>query len=209
MSKYLNSALIALFALVALPNRAYAVNTAASFDLSYGITSLSIVSLNSSGSQLLSRTMTSNSVFQIDYNVALFDYKTVATLSFTEVASSNYGSMPLTRIGLGASYHFIRVNGQRVVLDNQVEGKIWGVSPALELTFGLTVLSIKDTLNKNVDFTSSMIDMMPRLLVEIPVSSSFLLMLRAGYLKTLMGGGLYKVTYSGSMFSIGFKLTTL
>jgi hypothetical protein len=199
-----------LLSLFLVPSSAHALSTAASFDLSWGLANITINSFNASNSSLLkSRTLSTQTVFQIDYNVAMFDYKTVATLSFTQVAKSNLGDLPLTRIGLGASYHFLRVNGQRVVLDNQVEGKIWGISPAIELTGGLTVLSVKDPADRNNDFTASMIDLAPKLLVEIPASSSFLITLRAGYLVKVVGGGIFNVKYSGSVFTIGVKLTTL
>jgi hypothetical protein len=191
-----------------LGGTAQAMSTAASFDLSYGILNLGIKTYDLNGTLSRQRTLTSNSVFQIDYNVALFDYKTVATLSFMQVVKSNLGDFPYTRIGIGASYHFIRVNGQRVMLDNQVEGKIWGISPALELTLGLSVLSVNDPTANNLEFTASKIDAIPRLLVEIPAGPSFLIMLRAGFITSLVGGGLFGVKYTGSVFNIGVKLTT-
>ena len=42
---------MALFGLVAYSGTAHALSTAASFDLSYGIANLSIVSLNTSGTK--------------------------------------------------------------------------------------------------------------------------------------------------------------
>lgn len=205
------SLILSYFAfLLCLGQNAFAISTAASFDVSWGLTNLTVDSFSqTTGAQLKSRTLSSQTVFQIDYNVALFDYKTVASLSFTQVGKSNLGDLPLSRVSLGVSYHFLRVNGQRVVLDNQVEGKIWGISPAIELSTGLSVLSIKDPSDPNTDFTASMVDLSPRLLVEIPATSSFLIILRAGYLVKILGGGIFDVRYRGALFTLGVKLTTL
>ena len=50
---------------------------------------------------------------------------------------------------------------------------MWGISPALELTLGLSVLSVKDPPRINLQFTASKIDMIPRLLIEIPAAPPF------------------------------------
>ncbi len=190
---------------------AFAIKTASSFDVSYGLTSLSLVTTqNTSVAVPLTRTISSQTGFEVDYNVALFDYKTVASMSFMQYMSSSLGSVPLSRVALGASYHFIRVNGQRVLLDNGVEGKVWGISPAMEISFGLNKLSTNDLNNPDYNFTAAMFDILPRLLLEIPLSSSTLLLIRGGYLFSLGGdGAIFKVSYSGFAFNVGFRLTTL
>jgi hypothetical protein len=92
-------------------------------------------------------------------------------------------------------------------MDTDVESKIWGVSPALEVTLGVNKLSINDTAN--FQFTSSLIDLTPRILVEVPLTSNILLMLRAGYFLTLMSGTApYKIDLSGMVLNAGIKLTT-
>ncbi len=193
--------------LLLAPFRAEAIKTASSFDLSYGMASLQIDAYDSSGALAESRALNSSLGFQIDYNVALFDYRTVATLSFTQLQSSNIGNVPLSRLALGASYHFFRVNGQRVIMDTDVESKIWGVSPALEVTIGVNKLSINDSAN--FQFTSSLIDLTPRVLVEIPITSNLLLMVRGGYYLTLLSGSTpFKINLSGMVLNAGFKLTT-
>jgi len=188
---------------------AHAIQTASSFDISYSYLGLSLDTIVNN-EVTSSRSLTSYTGAEIDYNVALFDYKTVATVSFAQYETSNLGNRPLTRIALGASYHFIHVNGQRVILDNGVEGKSWGISPALELTLGLSYLSVKDPGQQDFEFTSSMFDLMPRFLLEIPASPSFLVMVRLGYLKSFgsSGASKYNVTYSGFVADLGFKLTT-
>lgn len=186
---------------------AHAIKTASSFDVSYGLAQLTVDALDSSGKLAESRGLNSSTGFQIDYNVALFDYRTVATVSFLQFQTSNLGNVPLSRMALGASYHFFRVNGQRVIMDTDVESKIWGVSPALEVTLGVNKLSINDTAN--FQFTSSLIDLTPRILVEVPLTSNILLMLRAGYFLTLMSGTApYKIDLSGMVLNAGIKLTT-
>lgn len=171
--------------------------------------SLSTMQINTNQSPLV-RTISSQSGFEVDYNVAMFDYKTVATMSFMQYASSSLGQMPISRVGLGVSYHFVRVNGQRNVLDNGVEAKVWGISPAIELTVGLNKLSVNDESNLNYNFTASFIDLLPRLLLEIPLSSSFLLLVRGGYLMSLGGSSqLFNIKYGGSTINVGFRLTTL
>jgi hypothetical protein len=198
--------LLIVMSLLAMPS-AWAIKTASSFDASYSLASLTINAFDSSGVLAESRGLNSKTGFQIDYNVAMFDYRTVATLSFTQYQSSNIGDVPLSRMALGASYHFFRVNGQRVIMDTDVESKIWGVSPALEVTFGINKLSVNDSAS--FQFTSSLIDMTPRFLVEIPVTSNVLLMLRAGYFLTLMSGSVpYKISLSGLLVNAGIKLTT-
>jgi len=185
--------------------------TASSFDVSYGITSLSVNTAQAAqtGPSLL-RTVSSQTGFEVSYNVAMFDYKTVLTMSFMQFETSSLGQIPISRLALGASYHFIRVNGQRTLLDNGVEGKVWGVSPAIECNIGLNKLSINDPANQGYNFTAAMIDVLPRLLLEIPLSSSFLLLLRGGYMASLTNSGkIFNVSYSGTVFDVGFRLTTL
>ena len=198
--------LICLSALFGLP-KAHAIKTASSFDVSYGMAQLDVEAFDSSGALAESRGLNSSTGFQIDYNVALFDYRTVATLSFMQFQTSNIGDVPLSRLALGASYHFFRVNGQRVIMDTDVESKIWGVSPALEVTLGVNKLSINDSVN--FQFTSSLIDLTPRILVEVPITSNILLMLRGGYFLTLLSGSVpYKINLSGMVLNAGIKLTT-
>jgi hypothetical protein len=199
-------ALIFLALIFGVPN-AHAIKTASSFDVSYGMAQLTVDALDSNGNLAETRGLNSSTGFQIDYNVALFDYRTVATLSFMQFQTSNVGDVPLSRLALGASYHFFRVNGQRVIMDTDVESKIWGVSPALEVTLGVNKLSINDSVN--FQFTSSLIDLTPRILVEVPITSNILLMLRGGYFLTLMSGSIpYKINLSGMVLNAGIKLTT-
>ena len=185
--------------------------TASSFDLSYGVADLSLTTGQTGSVQpALVRTISSQSGFEVDYNVAIFDFKTVLTMSFMEYASSSLGQMPISRVALGASYHFIRVNGQRVLFDNGVESKIWGISPAIELTLGLNKLSINDAGNPGFNFTAALVDLLPRVLLEIPLSSSFLLLIRGGYMFSVSNSGqLFNIKYGGSTINVGFRLTTL
>lgn len=201
--------LVLLISLLSSGN-ALAIKTASSFDVSYGVTNLSLTTAQAGSSTSLLRTISSQTGLEVDYNVALFDYKTVATMSFMQYLTSSLGQAPLSRVSLGVSYHFIRVNGQRVVLDNGVEGKVWGISPAIELTFGLNKLSINDVDRPDFNFTAAMMDLMPRLILEIPMSSSLLLLVRGGYLFSIGGdGSLFKIGYSGYAINVGFRLTTL
>ena len=194
---------------------AHAIKTAASFDLSYAIAQLNLsaeeaTAATSSTGSAAGTQLTSYTGLELDYNVAMFDYRTVASFSFMQFQNSNLGSAPISRVGFGISYYMLRINGQRVVLDNQVEGKVWGVAPAVELTFGVNKLSVKDPTNANLDFTAGVLDAIPRILIEIPLSSTFLLMLRAGTYITLQGSTTqYNIKLSGGIFNIGFKLTTL
>jgi hypothetical protein len=187
------------------------MKTASSFDVSWASTNLTLDAYtNGSTTPSKTRTLSSLTGLQIDYDVALFDLRTVVSASFAQFMTSNLGSAPFNRVSLGVSYHFLRVNGQRVVMDNEVEGKIWGISPALELSLGVNKLSIKDPSDANFDFTSSLVDFMPRLLIEIPLSSNYLLLLRGGYYTTLSTNGqFYDIKAHGMVLSLGLKLTTL
>ena len=157
------------------------------------------------------RTLDSPTGIEIDYNVALFDYRTVATVSFTQFETSNIGSTPLTRVAIGGSYHFFRINGQRVIFDSDVESKVWGISPALELSLGISKMTINDPQDSNFDFSASVFDIMPRFLVEVPASSNLLIMLRAGYYQsiTTTRNQFYDIKAGGLVLSFGLKLTTL
>lgn len=188
---------------------AYAVKTTSSLDINYASANLVLKAIDATGAPNTTRAVESRAGFEIDYNVALFDYKTVASLSFTQFLNSTaVGPSPFSRVALGASYHFIRVNGQRVVLDNQVEAKVWGISPSVELSFGLTKLSIN--AGRELAFTSSLMDVMPRLNIEVPFSSNVLVLFKMGYYTTLGSSSTnYKILLSGSILEVGFKLTTL
>ena len=194
-----------------LPGSAHAIKTASSFDLSWALAQLNLTAVQtSSTTPAIVKHLNSFTGMQLDYNVALFDFRTVATFSFTQFQTSNLGTTPISRIAFGASYHLFRINGQRVILDNQVEGKIWGISPAVELSVGVNKLSVKEPGNSNFDFTAGLLDAIPRLLIEVPITSTFLLMLRAGTYLTLQGAtSQYKINLTGPIFNIGFKLTTL
>ena len=199
-----------ILALLFVSTQAHAIKTSSSFDVSYGIANISLTTQQANSNQVpLVRTISSQTGFEVNYNVALFDYKTVATMSFMQYATSSLGKMPINRVSLGASYHFIRVNGQRVVLDNGVEGKVWGISPAFELTMGLNKLAINDPTNPSYNFTAAFIDLLPRILIEIPLSSSFLLLVRGGYMFSISGSELFNIKYAGSAINVGFRLTTL
>ena len=190
---------------------AQAMKTASSFDVSWANANLTLDAYTSGASvPSKTRTLSSPTGIQIDYDVALFDLRTVVSASFAQFMTSNLGSTPFNRVSLGVAYHFLRVNGQRVLMDNEVEGKVWGISPALELSLGVNKLSIKDPSDANFDFTSSLVDLMPRLLVEIPLSSNYLLLLRGGYYTTLSTNGqFYDIKAHGMVLSLGLKLTTL
>ena len=187
------------------------MKTASSFDVSWANANLTLDAYTSgSSTPSKSRTLSSPTGIQIDYDVALFDLRTVVSASFAQFMTSNLGSTPFNRVSLGVAYHLLRVNGQRVLMDNEVEGKVWGISPAIEFSLGVNKLSIKDPSDANFDFTSSLIDFMPRLLVEVPLSSNYLLLIRGGYYTTLSTNGLfYDIKAHGMVLSLGLKLTTL
>jgi hypothetical protein len=188
------------------------VQTASSFDLNWVDADLTLkTSQVGSSTAAVSTPVSSQTGLELDYNVALFDYRSAVSFSFMQFETSNAGKVPISRLAFGYSYYLFRINGQRVILDNQVEGKTWGVAPALELSVGINRLTInnKDS-GGNLDFTAGVIDAIPRLLIEIPLSSSFLLMLRGGTYLTLKGSSsLYAISLGGGVFSVGFKLTTL
>jgi hypothetical protein len=191
---------------------ARAMNTSASFDLSYSYVSLNLQATKvGDTTPSLNRSFNSATGYQIDYNVALYDLKTVVSASFLQFLTSNsFGDRPISRVAIAASYHFLRMNGQRLILDNGVEGRVWGVSPALELSLGFTKLTINDQTRAGTAFSASMLDAIPRLLIELPLNSSLLIMFRAGLMTSLSSAGnaFYNVSYSGPIFNLGVKLTS-
>lgn len=189
------------------------MKTSSSFDASLAIANLSLSGTSKvNAAKIYERTLFSFTGFELSYNVALYDYSSTAFVSFYQLASSSMKTpIPFGRLAIGGSYHFIRMNGQRIVLDNQVEGRSWGVSPALELSVGLTRLTVEDPDRSNTQFTTAVIDMFPRLLFEIPLTPSFLLMVRAGYFFPIVyknASAEYDIYYSGYSFMVGGKLAT-
>ncbi len=201
--------ILLFFALLGFCPRAEAVKTASSFDLNYAVGSLGMKAYDgTTGVLSANRTLTSYSGIEADYNVAIFDYRTVITVSFTQFENSNVGQIPFTRFAVGGSYHFFRINGQRVIMDSQVESKSWGVSPALELTIGMTKLSINDSVSFHP--TVSIMDALPRIVIEVPGSHSFLFLFKVGSYMTVSGKNQqYNFQVSGLIMTFGFKLTTL
>lgn len=205
---------IVLLLLCAFSNNSHsAVQTSSSFDINYALAGLTISGQKTDDSaRLYDRSMFSLSGFELNYNVALYDYSTVAFISFYQLMSSSMNTpMPLGRIALGAVYHPFRMNGQRIVLDNQVEGKSWGISTAIELSVGITRLSIEDPELAQTQFTTALIDLLPRLLFEIPITPRFLLILRGGYFVPFIyknKEASFQVYYQGYTFSVGGKLAS-
>ena len=190
-------------------NRAFAIKTAATFDVNYDYTSLNLSFGSTGQSNLQSVTLQSFSGYEVDYNVALYDLKTVASISFTQFLSSTQGPTPITRFAIGGSYYFIRVNGQRVILDNQVEGRVWGVSPAFEFSTGINVLAVKDQNNGSYDFNASIFDVLPRVRIEIPLSTTVMALFRLGYLMSLSNSNQnYTISYKGMVASLGITLSS-
>lgn len=206
------------FALI-LPLSLFVIHTVQSAELKLGSSldigpAMASLALNVTGQGVseYSRTLSTFSGINVNYQVIFFNLNAIASVEFTQFQDSNLGSLPLTRLGLGFAYYPLKLNGQRMIMDNGVEAKSWGVTPGIELGIGLNKLSIKDPAPPSgvADFSASLADITPRLVVEIPISPSVVIVARGGYFVALplSSEGTYKIGLTGMMASLNLRLST-
>ncbi len=153
----------------------------------------------------LTKKLTSPAGFEFNYNLIHDAYKTAYCFSFYEVIKSEDGYLSFTRFAIGAKYYPTGLNGRRVVLDNEVEAKLWKASPYLGLFLGISNTSVKE-------YNASAFDLTPRFGVEIPVTAKLIMLTQFEIFSSLSQGGpstgAKSFSYSGFAALIGIRVTS-
>lgn len=171
------------------------------YDFNFGFTSFEVKAADSFKSTLESPT-----TIDFNYNLNMSAMKSAFSLSFSEMVTGPAGNLPFVRLGLGYRYYVLGLNGQRIVLDNDTDGRIWAPTPFIGLTFGLATLSIAEGQSY---FNASMVDGTVRLGAEIPIGSSWVLLGQFHYINSLALVGSstdIDVSYSGIGIFAGLRL---
>ncbi|HRO68160.1 MAG TPA: hypothetical protein PL182_11395 [Pseudobdellovibrionaceae bacterium] len=142
-----------------------------SVDMNTGFTSLSLKAGD------YAQTLNSVSSMEFNYNLKHAAYSTSYTMSFFQLFEADGRKMPMTRFSLGGRWYVKGHNGERTILDQGVEGRLWRSTPFLGLSFGLANISV-EPLN------ASVFEVSPRFGVEIPLSAQVFLQ---GQLSLLTG----------------------
>ncbi len=183
------------------------------FDVTIGYTDLSI----KAGTDF-NRTLSSFTFLELNYNLNIAGPSLTINLSFNEIVNSNLGNMPYTRLGLGVRWYPLGLNGQRIILDNQVVAKKWEPSPFMALSAGLASMSVVSTVESDKEhFNAAMVDYFFKFGNEIPIAADWLLIGQLGYLfgsssaassDSAINLKNTSLQYSGMVIFCGVKLTT-
>lgn len=149
--------------------------------------------------------LTSPAALEFNYNLIHDAYNTAYCFSFYEVSKSEDGYLSFTRFAIGAKYYPTGLNGRRMVLDNEVEAKLWKASPYVGLFLGLSNTSVKE-------YNASAFDMTPRFGVEIPVTAKLIMLAQFEIFSSLSQGGpgtgAKSFSYTGFGALIGVRVTS-
>jgi len=178
------------------------------FDVNAGFTSFGI-----NVGDNIQRSLESMSTIEIGYNLIFVGADMAFNFSFQEILQSEFGSLPYTRIALGPRWFPRGLNGRRVILDNQVQGRIWRPSPFIGLQVGLSNLSIQDNTDSQLtnDFNAAMFDANVEIGVETPITSDWLLVGQFAYVVSILGetgDQRPEISYSGIQIFMGLKFTS-
>mgnify|MGYP000101850696 CR=1 FL=1 len=172
------------------------------FDVGVGFSSMQVRVGDS-----FSKTLDALSTLEINYNLLVNEINSSLTLSFMEIADSDLGVLPYTRLGLGLRWYLFGLNGRRVILDNQAVSKVWKASPFLGLSVGLANIALNDG---DQYFNASVMDYMVRAGVEVPIAFDWMLTGQFVYvlgMKTDSGNG-QAISYGGVILLTGLKMST-
>lgn len=158
------------------------------------------------------QTITSSSIFDFSYNIYYSAMRSAFFLNFTESLKSNVGELTFTRIGMGARWYLFGFNGDRMVLDSSVEGRVIRPAPFLSLSLGSTTLSVPTlNLDSRQYFNAMSFDLDFRAGIEVPLNHNYYLVAQLG---TLAGIPTYNqltkenLSYQGLNIYAGFKATS-
>jgi hypothetical protein len=133
-----------------------------SFDVNFGQSSFNAKTSNDT------RTIDSFSTIQMNYCLRKPIAGVAYCLEFFELLNSAEGALAMTRMSLGGRWYPLGMNGNKVIIDNDVTAKIWKATPFVGGSLGLTNLSTKA-------YNASLFDLGIRFGVEIPLSPKLLL----------------------------------
>lgn len=196
MNANLFKSTILLLALQLISFRSEAYLTS-SFDLNLGQSSFTAKASTDT------RTIDSFSTLEMNYCLRNSSLGIAYAISFFELVNSKEGSLALTRLSLGPRWYPIGMNGNKVLIDNDVIAKIWKATPYIGGSFGLTNLSTKA-------YNASLFDLGIRVGVEIPLSPKFLL--NAQYIMSQSMSSSSKsadtqISYSGNSATLGLLIS--
>ena len=177
------------------------------FDVNWGA-SLINVEIGEVGT----RSLESFTTVEIGYNLIFASVDTALNISFSEMASSNFGDLPFTRLAVGPRWYIRGLNGTRVIMGDQVQGKSWKPSPFLGLQAGFSNLSMSSEEGEaaNFNFNAAVIDINAELGLETPITNGILLVGQFSYLLSLLSNSEDEATalsYGGLQIFVGIKLT--
>lgn len=187
-----------LIATLAFSNKSWAF-LRSDVDLGLGPISLDL----SAGSN--SKKLTSSAAFEFNYNLVQESLNFAYCFSFYEIFKSDEGDLSFSRFAIGGKYYPTGLNGQRLILDNEVEAKLWKASPYVGLFFGISNTSVKE-------YNASAFDLTPRLGVEIPATAKLIMLAQFEFFSSLAQGGsssgAKSFSYTGFGALIGIRVTS-
>ncbi len=164
-------------------------------DVNVGLSSLNVKAEN------YSKTLASTSAMEINYVLKHAVASAAYVISFTEMFRGNGKDLPYSLLSFGARYYTSGFNGSRLLLDQGVSAKVWRATPFIGLHVGMANVSIDD-------FNASIIDISPRMGVELPVTASLLgqaqLVLQSG--SAAGSGSQSTISYTGISAYLGIVI---
>ena len=194
-ANYLKSTFL-LFFLCWIPNASFAYLTS-SFDVNVGQTSF----VAKAGTD--TRTIDSFSAVEMNYSLRKSSLGVAYAISFFEIVNSKEGSLAMTCLSFGPRWYPIGMNGNKVLIDNDVVAKIWKATPYLGGSLGITNLSTEI-------YNASMFDLGIRFGVEIPISPKLLLNAQYNMSQSVSSSSKSKdteISYSGSSAMLGLLIS--
>ena len=177
------------------------------FDANWGVSFVDIT-LDGVGT----RSLESYSTIKLDYNLIFSSLDMALVFSMSEMFESNFGTIPYTRFGIGPRWYIRGINGNRVLLDNQVQGRLWKPSPFIGLQLGFGSLSLEDGADVQLksDFNAAVIDTTLEIGLETPVSANMVFIGHFSYLMSALSSSdetRPALSYSGIQLFVGLKMT--
>lgn len=170
-----------------------------SFDANLGIANFQTKSAD------FSKSISSISAIELNYNLNHTAVNTAYSLSFYELAKTDEGMVTFTRLSLGSRWYPRGMSGGRMIIDSDVQARIWAAAPFIGLNIGLSTLTIKE-------YNASFIDFGPRVGVEVPIAINMLLIGQFTFSSSLSssaGDTARSVSYSGGSVTAGVVISGL
>lgn len=169
------------------------------FDANLGIANFQT---KSSG---FSKSITSISALELNYNLNHTSINTAYTLSFFELLRTDEGAITFTRMSIGSKWYPRGMPGGRMIIDSDISARVWSASPFIGLNLGLSSMSIKE-------FNASFIDIGPKVGVEVPLGINIMLVgqfIFYSSLSSTAGESARSVSYSGGSVTAGITISGL